>query len=179
MRLRVRGRVEHGRGLRGRHDETHRTVGQRRATRTSGSPHGRGRRSVGLLLFPPFQASDFRIEISLPDLLLEGHDDVDGHVEDAELSLRFVGLEVGHADAAELLQGLVDVANANPLPRVVRRSPFPLPDCFDLRGEVIFVVGGLAALARSLPALGRGRPPSAHAAAGLQVLVGLSFLCQT
>ena len=178
MRLRVRGRVQHGRGLRRRHDEAHRAVRKRRTARTTGSPHRRGRRAVRLFLFPPFQASDFRIEISLPDLLLEGHDDVDGHVEDAELRLRFVGLEVGHADASELLQSLVDVADSNPFSRVVRRSPLSFSDGFDFRRQVVFVVGRLAALARSLPALGRGRTPSPHAAAGLEVLVGLSLLGQ-
>lgn len=51
--------------------------------------------------------------------MLEGHDDVDGHVQDPQLRLRLVRLEVGHADPAQLLQGLVDVANTDPLSRVI------------------------------------------------------------
>ena len=50
------------------------------------------------------------------DLLFELHDDLDGHVEDAQLGLRLVRLEVLHAHAAQLLERLVDVADPNPAP---------------------------------------------------------------
>lgn len=48
------------------------------------------------------------------DLLLQRHDDLDGHVEDAELGLRLVALQVRHAHAPELLQGFVDVSYPYP-----------------------------------------------------------------
>lgn len=49
------------------------------------------------------------------DLLLQVHDDLDGHVEDAELRLGFVCLEVCHAHPPKLLQCFIDVPDPYPI----------------------------------------------------------------
>ena len=51
---------------------------------------------------------------STSHLLLELHDDLNGHVEDAQFGLRLVRLQVRHAHAAQFLERFVDVANSDP-----------------------------------------------------------------
>ena len=84
--------------------------------------------------------SHLGVEVPLPDLLLEVDDHVHGNVEDPQLGLRLVRLEVGHADHAELLQGLVDVADPDPLPGVVGRPPLILLDHLGLRVQDVLLV---------------------------------------
>ena len=60
------------------------------------------RRAASFL--PPLETSYLWIEVPLPHLLLEVHDDVHGSVEDSELVLRLVRLLVGHADSSKLFQ---------------------------------------------------------------------------
>jgi len=74
---------------------------------------------IAFVLLASLEAGNLRVEVPLPDLLLEVDDDVHGYVHDAQLGLRLVRLEVGHADHAELLQGLVNVADPDPLPSIV------------------------------------------------------------
>lgn len=48
------------------------------------------------------------------DLLLECHDHLHGHVQDAQFSLRLVRLQVRHAHPAELLKRLIYVPDSYP-----------------------------------------------------------------
>ena len=45
-----------------------------------------------------------------------------------------------HADAAELLEGLVDVTDPDPLPGIVGAAPLLLPRSLDLWGQMRQVV---------------------------------------
>lgn len=49
------------------------------------------------------------------DLLLQVHDDLDSHVEDAKLRLGLVCLEMCHAHPPELLQCFIDVPDPYPI----------------------------------------------------------------
>lgn len=49
------------------------------------------------------------------DLLLQVHDDLDCHVEDAELRLGLVCLEVCHAHPPKFLQCFIDVPDPYPI----------------------------------------------------------------
>ena len=53
--------------------------------------------------------------ISTSHLLLELHDDLDGHVEDAQFGLRLVRLQMLHAHAPQLLERFVDIPNSDPI----------------------------------------------------------------
>lgn len=95
---------------------------------------------LGLLLLASLQAGGFRVQVSFcgdaqqtdrvskpvriaigqqfvyvtSDLLLERHDHLHGHVQDAELRLGLVRFQVCTAHAAQLLERFVDVANSYP-----------------------------------------------------------------
>lgn len=73
-------------------------------------------------------------------LLLQAEDDGHGLMQDQQLGLRFVALQVQLDHPAQLLERLVDVADAQALPRVVGHPPFPLPLHLLLRGQVLVVV---------------------------------------
>lgn len=79
-----------------------------------------------LFLLPPLQAGRLRVQVAFSHLLLERHDHLDCHVEDAQLRLGLVRLEVRHAHAAELLERFVDVPDADSLPGIVSLPPFLL-----------------------------------------------------
>lgn len=55
-----------------------------------------------------------RRAVSTSNLLLKRHNDVNGHVENAKLSLRFVALQMCHAHPSKFLEGVVNVSNADP-----------------------------------------------------------------
>ncbi len=70
------------------------------------------------------QGDGRRIQVPVSNLLFEVHDDVDGHVEHPQLRLRLFGVHFAHrpqahADAAEFRQGVVDVPDSHPLPRII------------------------------------------------------------
>lgn len=67
-----------------------------------------------LLFFPSLQACRLRVEIPLSDLLLQLHDDLDSHIENAQFGLRLVCFEVLHAHPSQLLQGFVYVPDSYP-----------------------------------------------------------------
>lgn len=93
-----------------------------------------------LFLLPPLQASCLRVQVTFSHLLFQGHDHLDGHVEDAQLGLRFVRLQVRHAHAAELLQRFVDVPDADSFPCVVGLPPFLLLAVFGHGVSVVIIV---------------------------------------
>ena len=78
-----------------------------------------------LLLHPP-QAGHLGVQVPFSHQVLEVHDDLDGHVEDAQLRLQLVGLQVGRADCPELFESLVDVPDPDSLPRIVGTPPLAL-----------------------------------------------------
>ena len=47
-------------------------------------------------------------------MLLELHDDLNGHVEDAQLGLRLVRLQMRHAHAPQFLERFVDIPDSDP-----------------------------------------------------------------
>ena len=51
---------------------------------------------------------------STSHLLLELHDDLNGHVEDAQFGLRFVRLQMRHAHAPQFLERFVDIPDSDP-----------------------------------------------------------------
>lgn len=74
------------------------------------------------------------------DLLLQAEDDGHGLVEDQELGLGLVTLEVELHHAAELLESLVDVADAQALTGIVGHPPLLLTLCLLLRCQVLVIV---------------------------------------
>lgn len=74
------------------------------------------------------------------DLLLQAEDDGHGLVQDQELGLRLVTLEVELHHAAQLLESLIDVADAQALAGVVGHPPLLLPLRLLLGGQVLVVV---------------------------------------
>ena len=48
-------------------------------------------------------------------MLLELHDDLNGHVEDAQFGLRLVRLQMRHAHAPQFLERFVDIPNSDPV----------------------------------------------------------------
>lgn len=74
------------------------------------------------------------------DLLLQAEDDRHGLVQDQQLGLRLVALEVELHHAAELLESLVDVADAQALTGVVGHPPLLLPLRLLLWCQVLVIV---------------------------------------
>lgn len=74
------------------------------------------------------------------DLLLQTEDDGHGLVQYQQLGLRFIALQVQLDHPAQLLERLVDVADAQTLSRVVGHPSFPLPFHLLLWGQVLVIV---------------------------------------
>jgi hypothetical protein len=60
---------------------------------------------------------------STSHLLLELHDDLNGHVEDAQFGLRFIRLQMRHAHAPQFLERFVDIPDSD-------------PNCWDVSGKL-------------------------------------------
>lgn len=75
-------------------------------------------------------------------LLLQAQNDLHGLLQDEQLGLRLVRLEVHLAHAPQLPEGLVNVAHAHPLPRVIGHAPLPVPQVFLLQGQHLLRTAG-------------------------------------
>lgn len=94
-----------------------------------------------LLLPPAGPGRSVQVCLALTsDLLLQTEDDGDGLVQDQQLGLRLVALQVELHHPAQLLERLVDVADAQPLPGVVGHPALPLPLHLLLRAQILVVV---------------------------------------
>ena len=58
----------------------------------------RGPALTGRTLLPPFEASYFRVQVPFPDLLLQGHDHIDGVIHDAQFRHGLVWLQMCATD---------------------------------------------------------------------------------
>lgn len=74
------------------------------------------------------------------DLLFQTEDDSHGLVQDQQLCLRFVALQVQLDHPAQLLERLVDVADAKTLPCVVGHPSLPLSLHLLLWSQVLIVI---------------------------------------
>lgn len=112
-----------GRGDSGLRTQT-RSLIARGGRRGAGGKTRAGREAVsGASGGAALEAGHARVEVPVPDLVLQGHDHVHGGVEDPELGHRLVGLRVRVADAPQLLERVVDVPDPDPLPLVVGVPP--------------------------------------------------------
>lgn len=73
-------------------------------------------------------------------MLLQAEDDGHGLVQHQQLGLRLLALQVQLTHVAELLEGLVDVAHAQPLAGVVGHPPLALTLSLLLGAEVLILV---------------------------------------